>query len=155
MANKKRTDQVGRAGEYFVAAELNRRGLDAVTFTGNMPDKDIVAIDSRQSRTVFIQVKTRVKGNWHTKASEGCVPGRPDFFWVFVHIPETESVHPRFWVVPDKWLRKNIREVHDEYMIGWRDKHGNDKIRVDHHSISEKRLRHWEERWDLLVVPKP
>ena len=29
--------QVGRAGEYFVVAELNKRGAYAVPFAGNMP----------------------------------------------------------------------------------------------------------------------
>ncbi|QUV79962.1 hypothetical protein [Chloracidobacterium thermophilum] len=29
--------QVGRAGEYFVVAELNKRGAFAVPFAGNMP----------------------------------------------------------------------------------------------------------------------
>jgi hypothetical protein len=29
--------QVGRAGEMFVAAEIHRRGGYAVTFAGNMP----------------------------------------------------------------------------------------------------------------------
>jgi hypothetical protein len=29
--------QVARAGEHFVAAELNKRGAYAVTFAGNMP----------------------------------------------------------------------------------------------------------------------
>ncbi|MBA2255888.1 MAG: hypothetical protein H0W05_01620 [Thermoleophilaceae bacterium] len=51
--------QVARAGEHFVAAELNRRGAYAVTFAGNMPDIDIVASDVEQKRTVKPQVKGR------------------------------------------------------------------------------------------------
>jgi hypothetical protein len=35
--------QVGRAGEMFVAAEIYRRGGYAVTFDGNMPGIDIPA----------------------------------------------------------------------------------------------------------------
>jgi hypothetical protein len=34
---------VGQTGEYLVAAELSRRGLIATTFTGNVPDYDIIA----------------------------------------------------------------------------------------------------------------
>lgn len=42
---KPNPQQVARAGEHFVAAELHRRGAYAVTFAGNMPDIDILASD--------------------------------------------------------------------------------------------------------------
>ena len=54
--------QVARAGEHFVAAELNKRGAFAVTFAGNMPKIDLLACNSHQSRTVQIQVKTKGAG---------------------------------------------------------------------------------------------
>jgi hypothetical protein len=50
-----RNQQVGRAGEYFVVAELNKRGAFAVTFAGNMPKIDLMACNQNQSRTVHIQ----------------------------------------------------------------------------------------------------
>ena len=56
MANPQ---QVARAGEHFVAADLNRRGVYTVTFAGNMPKIDVLASDKEQTRTVSIQVKTR------------------------------------------------------------------------------------------------
>jgi hypothetical protein len=34
-----------QAGEYLIAAELSRRGYIATTFTGNVPDYDIIAVD--------------------------------------------------------------------------------------------------------------
>jgi Holliday junction resolvase-like predicted endonuclease len=51
--------QVGRAGEYFVVAELNKRGAFAVPFAGNMPKIDIIACNSNESRTAYIQVKAK------------------------------------------------------------------------------------------------
>jgi len=48
---------VGQAGEYLVAAELARRGLIATTFTGNVPDYDIIA-SSENGKCLLIQVKT-------------------------------------------------------------------------------------------------
>lgn len=44
MATRRPTHQTARSGEYYVAAELNRRGFDTVTFTDNMPDYDAVAL---------------------------------------------------------------------------------------------------------------
>ena len=40
---KLKVHQVGQAGEHFVAAELHRRGAYAVTFSGNMPNIDILS----------------------------------------------------------------------------------------------------------------
>ena len=49
--------QVARAGEMFVAAEIHRRGGYAVTFAGNMPGIDILASDAADTRRISIQVK--------------------------------------------------------------------------------------------------
>jgi hypothetical protein len=42
MATGRQMKLVGQTGEYLVAAELGRRGLIATTFTGNVPDYDIL-----------------------------------------------------------------------------------------------------------------
>ena len=36
MANRQPSDRIGRAGEHYVAAELNRRGAYAAPFSGNV-----------------------------------------------------------------------------------------------------------------------
>lgn len=50
-------------GEYLVACELARRGLLVATFSGNVPDFDILAADSKGS-SIPIQVKTIRGGEW-------------------------------------------------------------------------------------------
>ena len=52
-------DMVGRAGEHFVAAELNRHGAYASPWAGNLPGIDIVAMNASQEKPAFIQVKTK------------------------------------------------------------------------------------------------
>ena len=72
-----RNQQIARAGEYFVAAELNKRGAFAVTFAGNMPRIDLIACNQDQSRTIHIQVKTKRGGRtWHSSIV-GCEPMEP------------------------------------------------------------------------------
>ena len=53
------TDKIGRAGEHYVAAELNKRGAYASPFSGNVPGIDIVATDGGQAHPAFLQVKTK------------------------------------------------------------------------------------------------
>ncbi len=60
------TDKIGRAGEHYVAAELNKRGAYASPFSGNVPGIDIVATDGGQAHPAFLQVKTKrfAKQGW-------------------------------------------------------------------------------------------
>ncbi len=151
-----RNQQVGRAGEYFVVAELNKRGAFAVTFAGNMPKIDLMACNQDQSRTVHIQVKTKRGGrSWHSSIL-GCGPMVPPAdeanFWVFVDLGDTNAP-PRYWVVPDWWIRDNIHRTHRAYL----DSHGGKRARnpdSTHHAIDENRLREWQGRWDILGVFK-
>jgi hypothetical protein len=56
-------------GEYLVAAELCRLGYLATTFTGNVPDIDIVAVnDKLQARP--LQVKAIKSGTWQFNAKK-------------------------------------------------------------------------------------
>jgi len=85
--------QVGRAGEYFVVAELNKRGAFAVPFAGNMPKIDLIACNRNQSRTIHIQVKTKRSGkSWQSTivGSQPMVPPADETnFWVFVDLGES------------------------------------------------------------------
>lgn len=53
-------------GEYLVSAQLCRLNWISTTFTGNVPDFDIVALRSGETRRV--QVKTILGGGWQFDA---------------------------------------------------------------------------------------
>lgn len=149
-----RNQQVARAGEYFVAAELNKRRAFAVTFAGNMPRIDIIACNEDQSRTVHIQVKTKRGGrNWHSNivGSQAMEPPEDETkFWVFVDLGGVDEC-TRFWIVPDWWIRDNIHKTHQAYL----DRHGRarpENPESKHHSIDESRLKEWQDRWDILGI---
>ena len=57
----------GQIGEYMTCAELGRHGLIATTFTGNVPEYDLIVCDDAL-RTVPIQVKTSRSDSWPSKA---------------------------------------------------------------------------------------
>lgn len=56
-------------GEYLVACELARRGLLVATFSGNVPDFDILAADLK-GISIPIQVKTVRGGQWQFSADQ-------------------------------------------------------------------------------------
>jgi hypothetical protein len=146
--------QVGRAGEYFVVAELNKRGAFAVPFAGNMPKIDIIACNRDESRSVYIQVKTKRGGkSWHSSiVGSQLMSPKPDEtnFWAFVDLGSFDE-HPRFWIAPDWWIKDDIYKAHQAYL----EKHGGRRATnpdSTHHAIDEKRLSAWQGRWEILGI---
>ena len=152
-----RTQQVARAGEHFVVAELNKRGAFAMSFAGNMPKIDLMACNRDQSRTVHIQVKTKSSGRaFQTSITKGNPTSAPQdpldekVFWVFVDLGDKDSA-PRYWITPDWWIRNDIYQAHKQYL----DRHGGKRAQSPdstHHAIDEKRLNMWQDRWDILAI---
>jgi len=56
------------SGEYFVAAELLRRGYNTSIVVGNAKAVDVLVSNEANTKTVLIQVKTTVKG--HNKSGK-------------------------------------------------------------------------------------
>jgi hypothetical protein len=154
---KLKHQQVGQAGEHYVAAELHRRGAYAVTFSGNMPKIDILASNLDQSRTVSIQVKTKTAGTWHTSVLLG-EPHRElqdeTRFWVLVDIGRDPDAPPIYYVVPQWWMLNHIHVRHNE----WLATHGGRRPvnpQATHFAISPKKVTEWRDRWDVLGIFEP
>lgn len=141
----------GQAGEYFVAAEICRRGGTATTFTGNMPGYDIVAGDAAGNRQVQISVKTKNTERFWTTDGVRDAEARPDGevarFWVFVDLSGGRP--PEYYVVPDNDIRDSIRRMHGEYQDRYEAKHGR---RRDNsiHGVRVKDIAEFQDRWDML-----
>ena len=155
MSRGARNQQVARAGEHFVVAELNKRGAHAVTFAGNMPKIDLMACNQAQDRTVRIQVKTKRGGrNWHASTKAGQPSSAPvdsgdeTSYWVLVDLGGRDE-SPRYWIVPEWWMRNDIHEAHQAYLAS----HGGKRARTQdstHHAISEDRVAQWHSTWEIL-----
>lgn len=70
----------GQVGEYLVCAELGRRGLIATSFTGNVPEFDLIVAD-RSLKTLPVQVKTSRGESWPTRAD----------LWINIKIDEEQK----------------------------------------------------------------
>ncbi len=106
----------GVAGEYFVAAELSRRGYIASISLRNTRGIDILATNQAATRSITIQCKTNQRGakTWMLNQKS------EDFFalnhyYVFVALgPATER--PRFHVVPSQAVAKFITASHQQWL---------------------------------------
>jgi hypothetical protein len=68
MATGHSNKLAGQIGEFLTCAELGRRGFIATTFTGNVPEYDLIVCDDAL-RTIPIQVKTTRGTTWPSRAN--------------------------------------------------------------------------------------
>ncbi len=70
----------GQIGEYLVCAELGRLGLIATSFTGNVPEYDLLVCDE-MLKSLPIQVKTTRSASWISRAN----------LWLNIEFDDTEK----------------------------------------------------------------
>ncbi len=147
------------ASQYFVAAELCRRGWVAVVTTGNCPNTDILCSNRAGTRFVHIQVKTFRPGD------RTCSVGRRaehdygrNFFWVLGGIPPPASNHLfTYYVIPAQIMARQIKRAHQK----WLDTPGQQgqphqptDVRTVHLPPHKNRagwsIKKYENRWDLI-----
>ncbi len=73
------TKLAGQVGEFLVCAELGKRGFIATSFTGSVPEFDLI-VANNSLKTLPVQVKTSRGISWPTNAS----------LWIDIEIDETE-----------------------------------------------------------------
>lgn len=106
----------GVAGEYFVAAELSRRGYIASISLRNTRGIDILATNQAATRNVTIQCKTSQRGTskWVlTDKSEGFQA--ENHYYVFVALRRAGE-RPSFHVVPSATVVTAIRESNEQWL---------------------------------------
>lgn len=162
MATGRSNKLVGQTGEYLVAAELSRRGLIATTFTGNVPDYDIIA-SNEGGKHVSVQVKASSGSSWQfgdiTRFCEISFKGHQQIVGQLRRCPVQRlvvvfvTVGPggpdRYYILTWRVLRDLIVKAHRSYLAKHR---GVRPQRWDslHSAITEVALRQYRDRWDVV-----
>jgi len=138
----------GVAGEYFVAAELSRRGFIASITMRNTRGIDILATNSEAKRAVTIQCKTSRDKNksWIVRdKSEDFVSEA--HFYVFVKL-RTELERPDYYIVPSNVVAHYISTNHREWLKG-KKANGGQRKDTAMRKFSDPDDKYLE-KWDLL-----
>jgi hypothetical protein len=102
----------GVAGEYFVAAELSRRGWIASISLRNTRGIDILVTNQEASRSVTIQCKTSQKKDKIWILNENSENFFSDnHYYIFVSLGES-SERPRYHIVPSKVVAEQVQQSH-------------------------------------------
>jgi len=162
MATGRQNKLVGQSGEYLVASELCRRGLIATTFTGNVPDYDIIA-SSDQGIHISVQVKTASGPTWQFAKIDKYVAIKfqkqvqivgenhpsPVENLIFVLVKLESYGTDKFYICSWPELCDVLAQHHSDFLA----KH--DGVRPKrwdslHIAISAKEISHFEDRWDVI-----
>jgi len=147
------------ASQFFVAAELCRRGLLAVVTLGNTPNVDILCSNMEGTKFVHIQVKTFIPGG--KTCSVGMKAEKysgENFFWVLGGIPEPISNSDfEYYIIPSKVMSEEIRKDHQLWLSTPGKKgqtHNDSKLRMVNipPAISKTGwdVSEYRNRWDLI-----
>lgn len=153
---------VGQTGEYLVAAELSRRGYIATTFTGNVPDYDIIA-SNKKGKHVSVQVKAKRGSAWQfgdvsrffeiSFKGKRQIVGRPKKCpvqrLVVVFVAIDPDGNDRFYILTWCALRDALRKGHIAYLAA----HGGrrpKKWKSKHAAIQEKHLKTHLDKWKVV-----
>ena len=157
MATGRGNQLTKQVGEYLVAAELARLGLIAATFSGSVPDYDIIPTDS-VFRSVPIQVKTITGTSWQfdiKRFADVRLDGRRQIVGqpvqvssdiVCVMVALGGYGRDRFYVLPLATLQKLLIDHHQQYLTrfaGVRPK----KFDSFHTAIKENDLAAFRDGW--------
>ena len=147
--SKLSTIQTGVSGEYFVAAELSRRGYVASLTLRNTRGIDILASNRDATKSVGIQVKTchGTRADWMlNKKAEADLA--ENLFYVFVCLPQ--SGLPLFYVVPRNVVAQYIRDSHQEW-LATPGRGGHQHVDNDMRRFKDPKGL-YRDRWELLAL---
>lgn len=105
----------GNCGEYFVAAELERRGFTVAVPMSNVEKFDILAINRSTHKQIAVQVKTtkRQKKKW--VLNKKCEKFFGDnIFYVFVALRGLNN--PEYHIVPSQTIAETVALAHKTWL---------------------------------------
>ena len=105
---------IGNCGEYYVAAELERRGFTVAVPMSNVDNFDILAINKNKPYNQYaIQVKTTTKASWLLSKKNEDIVG-DNIYYVFVKLVGDNM--PEYYIYPSKYVAENIKVNHEEWL---------------------------------------
>ena len=162
MATGRSNQLIKQVGEYLVACELARRGLLVATFSGNVPDFDLIATDFKDS-SCPIQVKTSKGGSWQfsiDKFADITFDGSKQLIGAKKPLPIQQLVcvfvlagekygEDKFFIIEWSKLQGILIANHRH----WLESHGGIRPKKPtsmHCAISERDLREYKDNWIVI-----
>jgi len=116
IEEKIQKQNVGNAGEYYMASRLSEKDFTATITLGRAEKYDILALNPK-GKMFKISVKTTQRDNakdfpLSIKDEKG---GSDDFYYIFVRLNKFIK-EPDFWVIPSKVVNTLLSEEHKKWL---------------------------------------
>jgi hypothetical protein len=122
----------GQIGEYLACAQLGKRGFIATSFTGNVPEFDLI-ITNEELKTIPIQVKTTRGTKWPTRADNWIeieidhkekkqidkgnkIIKNPGLIYICISLAESDKENDRYFILTKQELQEICARNYREWM---------------------------------------
>jgi hypothetical protein len=147
------TQHTGACGEFFVAAELSRRGWAVGLTRAGMKNTDILAEHTETGKVVVIQVKTST-GDSFTLNVKNEEPSAADNHWfVFVSLGAVDD-QPGYFLLPHDAVAEICYVEHKVWMTKLT-KRGEPHNENPRRTIASAHLLESQRAWDRLLASPP
>jgi hypothetical protein len=111
MSKKRSRHYTQWAGQFYVAAELSRRGY-IVSFTfGNAPMTDLHATSpSKESFRIECKTLSSIRSSWMV-GNPDTLPAAKDLFFVLVYVPLDDHEAQRYYILPSGRMKAIIGTI--------------------------------------------
>ena len=146
----------GTCAEFYVMAELLRRGIRAYLTMGNHKQVDIL-VRPGQGSVKTLDVKAihgpkpdgvrKSEVSWDLKSKVEQRIEDQTFLYVLVWMGKKGDLSPpEYFVVPSRWAAMACRENHEEWARGKSTRDGQATMR----RLKYSQVVEWKDRWELL-----
>ncbi|OMP30071.1 aspartate-ammonia lyase [Mangrovimonas sp. DI 80] len=146
---------IANAGEFFVCAQLSKKGILTLLTPKNNPLFDIIATDNLGSKHVAIQVKTMGIGNkqgWKLNKQITVKKNNPNLFLILVDLKE-DGLNNFYVYLYDDFVDK-VNETYQEYITKPHARTGEPKKDVSFRWFNYKDFKSQDHskknKWDLI-----
>ena len=138
----------GVSGEYFVAAELSRRGYIVSLTLRNTKGIDILVANEEGTKTIGIQVKTNQKSDssWILSVKNEDY-NSDNLIYIFVNL-NSRDVMPSYYIVASKVVAAYIKLNHQNWLASPNRKGGEHKDNPMRKFSDFKNVHH--NNWDII-----
>lgn len=147
-----KTGRIGVAGEYFVMAELTRRGYVASLTSKNTKAIDLLVSDKNGRQLAAIQVKTcdnKKQQKWKMSSSVE-KNDAANLYYVFVNM--NDGAEPSYYVVPSRYVAYRVWQDYEEWLNtpGKNGQKRNETNMRTFEFVDEEEQAQYKDAWYLL-----
>ena len=149
MTKQAQKHTLSLAGEFFVAAELMRRGILASVTYGNAKRADVIALSASGTKAVVVEVKsTSSEKKWVIGNS---VPEPSNQVWVLVHLPTDQASHPSYFVLTSRDINNILAPGDAEYRRAFLARNKVEYKGVGVVSLTSTQARPFQSKWSTIA----